>query len=113
MPLTRRGVTAFGLLGIIACARIGSPSGGPEDKVAPQILATRPESTGAYPDWDQDVEFRFDEVVSEGSSASMGLGTGDLEKLVLLSPSRGVPRVRWRRRRWWRCWRVRKLQKYR
>ncbi len=99
MPLTRRGVTAFGLLGIIACARIGSPSGGPEDKVAPQILATRPESTGAYPAWDQDVEFRFDEVVSEGSSASMGLGTGDLEKLILLSPSAGVPVVHWKRDR--------------
>lgn len=99
MPLTRRGVTAFGLLGLIACARIGSPSGGPEDKVAPQILATRPESTGAYPAWDQDVEFTFDEVVSEGSSASMGLGTGDLEKLILLSPSAGVPVVHWKRDR--------------
>ncbi len=99
MPLTRRGVTAFALLGIIACARIGSPSGGPDDKVAPQILSTRPESTGAYPDWHQDVEFTFDEVVSEGSSASMGLGTGDLEKLILLSPSAGVPVVHWKRDR--------------
>ena len=99
MPLTRRGVTAFALLGIIACARIGSPSGGPDDKVAPQILATNPESTGAYPDWDRDVEFKFDEVVSEGSSASMGLGTGDLEKLILLSPSAGVPVVHWKRDR--------------
>ncbi len=62
MPLTRRGVTALALLGIIACARIGSPSGGPDDKVAPQILSTRPESTGAYPAWHQDVEFTFDEV---------------------------------------------------
>ena len=53
-------------------------------------------------DFDGEVEFQFDETVSEGSSPNFGLGTGDLEKLVLLSPVRErteVPRVRWRRSR--------------
>lgn len=87
-------------LGIItACARMGSPPGGPEDKVAPKLLATVPESLGSYPSWDRDVEFQFDEVISEGSSPSQGFGTGDLEKLVLVSPSKGIPIVRWKRNR--------------
>jgi hypothetical protein len=45
------------------------------------------------------VEFVFDEVISEGSTPSQGFGTGDLEKLVLLSPASGVPRVEWKRNR--------------
>jgi hypothetical protein len=46
-----------------------------------------------------DVEFRFDEVVSEGSTANTGTGTGDLEKLIILSPTTRVPDVSWRRSR--------------
>ena len=46
-----------------------------------------------------DVDFVFDEVISEGGSPNQGTGTGDLEKLVILSPTREVPRVRWRRDR--------------
>jgi hypothetical protein len=92
-------VVAIGLGFVIACARIGSPPGGPEDKVAPKLLATVPESTGSYPQWNRDVEFQFDEVISEGSQANMGIGTGDLERLVLVSPSRGVPVVHWKRDR--------------
>jgi hypothetical protein len=78
---------------------MGPPAGGPEDTVPPKLLGTVPESLGVYPGWRQDVEFRFDEVVSEGSTPNQGLGTGDLEKLVLLSPSREVPVVRWKRDR--------------
>ena len=63
------------------------------------MLATVPESVGVYPSWNQDVEFKFDEIVSEGSSPNLGLGTGDLERLVLLSPSREVPRIKWKRDR--------------
>ncbi len=90
---------ALALLAIAACARMGPPSGGPEDKVAPVLLATVPESIGSYPDWDQDVEFLFDEVISEGGSPNFGIGTGDLERLILLSPSQGVPKVAWKRTR--------------
>ena len=51
------------------------------------------------PGFDGDVEFRFDEVISEGGAANLGTGTGDLERLILLSPSTRVPEVRWRRNR--------------
>jgi hypothetical protein len=75
------------------------PPGGPGDKVPPKLLGTVPESLGVYPKWDHDAEFRFDEVVSEGSSPNYGLGTGDLERLILLSPTRDIPVVRWKRDR--------------
>ncbi len=87
------------LLAILACARMGSPPGGPEDKVPPKLLGTVPESLGVYGDWNRDVEFRFDKVISEGSSPNYGLGTGDLEKLFLVSPSNAVPVVHWKRDR--------------
>ena len=90
---------ALSLLALAACARIGSPAGGPEDKVPPVLLSTVPESVGVYPDWRQNAEFRFDEIISEGGSPNQGLGTGDLEKLILLSPTEGIPVVRWKRDR--------------
>jgi hypothetical protein len=78
---------------------MGAPPGGPEDRVPPKLLATVPESVGVYPGWKRDVEFQFDEIVSEGGSPSQGLGTGDLEKLILLSPSSRVPVIHWKRSR--------------
>lgn len=105
------------LLFLLACARMGPPAGGPEDKVPPKLLGTVPESLGVYPGWKHDVEFRFDEVVSEGGSPNQGLGTGDLEKLILLSPTKGIPIIHWKRdrisvrpREGWRPNRVYRLQ---
>ena len=102
MPVTHsaagRSITLAVLL-LSACARMGPPSGGPADKVAPNLIGTVPESTAAYPGWKSDVEFRFDEVVSEGGSPNIGTGTGDLEKLVILSPTQQIPVVRWKRDR--------------
>ncbi|HSB53346.1 MAG TPA: Ig-like domain-containing protein, partial [Gemmatimonadales bacterium] len=95
----RKAAAALALLALIACAKMGAPPGGPPDKVAPKLLATVPESVGVYPGWKRDVEFRFDEIVSEGSSPNQGLGTGDLEKLILLSPSSKVPVIHWHRDR--------------
>ena len=95
----RRWFAGAALLYLLACAKMGAPPGGPEDKVPPKLLATVPESVGVYPGWHQDVEFRFDEIVSEGSSPNQGLGTGDLEKLILLSPSNKVPVIHWKRSR--------------
>src|SRR5204863_9646379 len=46
-----------------------------------------------------EVEFRFDEVVSEGGQPNFGLGTGDLERMMILSPSNAVPAVHWKRNR--------------
>lgn len=87
------------LAGAVACARIEPPPGGPPDAVPPRVLATVPESLAVLPGFDGAVEFRFGEVVSEGSSPNDGLGTGDLERLILLSPDSQVPRVSWRRTR--------------
>ena len=85
------------LLIITACAKLGPPPGGPPDALPPTILGTRPDSLGVYPGFDGNVEFRFSETVSEGSQPNLGYGNGDLERLVLVSPSAEVPRVRWGR----------------
>jgi hypothetical protein len=84
---------------ILACARIEPPPGGPPDAAPPQLVRTTPDSFQSLPDFDDAVEFRFDEVISEGSVPSQGSGTSDLEKLVILSPTREIPQVRWRRNR--------------
>ena len=75
------------------------PPGGPPDQEPPTIVATVPDSVAVLPGFRDEVEFRFNEVVSEGASPNFGLGTGDLEKLVILSPSNAVPEIRWRRDR--------------
>jgi len=98
----RLSVRAF-VLGILAaiaaCARIAPPPGGPPDAVAPNLVATRPESMAVIPDFRGNVEFIFDETVSEGSQPNLGRGSGDLEKMVIISPSTGVPKVGWERSR--------------
>ncbi|HEY8105340.1 MAG TPA: Ig-like domain-containing protein [Gemmatimonadales bacterium] len=84
---------------VIACANIQPPPGGPPDKTPPTLTSTYPDSMTMPSDFRGNVEFRFNEVVSEGSSPSMGLGTGDLEKLIILSPTDKTPDVGWHRRR--------------
>jgi len=86
-------------LASVACARMEPPPGGPPDAEPPQLVATVPDSLAQVPGFRGAVEFRFDEVVSEGSSPSTGTGTGDLEKLIILSPSTRVPDVSWKRSR--------------
>ncbi|HET7024554.1 MAG TPA: Ig-like domain-containing protein [Gemmatimonadales bacterium] len=63
------------------------------------VVATVPESMAVLPDFSGDVDFIFDETVSEGTTPDFGLGTGTLEKLVLLSPTSKQPVVRWHRGR--------------
>lgn len=86
-------------LAAAACANIQPPPGGPPDTAAPELVGTFPESLAVLPGFHGAVEFRFNEVISEGSQPSQGLGTGDLERLVILSPTTRVPEVRWHRRR--------------
>jgi hypothetical protein len=90
---------ALAALAALGCARIEPPPGGPPDAAAPRLIATRPDSFARLPDFKGDVEFRFDEVISEGGTPNQGTGTGDLEKLVILSPTTRVPDVTWRRSR--------------
>ena len=82
-----------------ACARIEPPPGGPPDRAPPRLIATRPDSFARLTAFKGVAEFQFDEVVSEGGSPNRGEGTGGLERLVILSPSKRVPEVRWRRNR--------------
>ncbi len=97
MPLSRLGLVLA--LVLASCARIEPPPGGPPDTAPPRLIGEYPESLASLPGFDGNVEFRFDEVVSEGSTPSTGSGTGDLERLVILSPSNRVPDVSWKRSR--------------
>ncbi|HEX6616393.1 MAG TPA: Ig-like domain-containing protein, partial [Gemmatimonadales bacterium] len=87
------------VLSVLSCARMEPPPGGPPDRAPPLLLGTRPDSMARLPGFNGSVEFRFDEVISEGSSPNQGTGTGDLEKLIILSPSTRVPNVSWHRDR--------------
>jgi hypothetical protein len=69
------------------------PPGGPEDHVAPKLVSVSPD-TNATNVKASSVTFRFDEVVSERPGAA-----SSLDKLVVLSPSDGAARIRWRRSR--------------
>ena len=91
--------SAFAALVALACARIEPPPGGrPTPRPHSSCPRCRTPSRGS-PSFKGDVEFRFDEVVSEGGAPNQGAGTGDLEKLIILSPTDAVPDVRWRRDR--------------
>ena len=95
--------TIFSVLSVLsvlsACAKMEPPPGGPPDLAPPQLVAVRPESLQRMTSFSGNVEFRFDEVISEGGSPNQGAGTGDLEKLIILSPTTRVPEVHWRRTR--------------
>ena len=84
---------------LLACARIEPPPGGPPDREPPRLIAMRPDSFARLTPFKGVAEFQFDEVVSEGGAPNRGEGTGGLERLVILSPSKRVPDVRWRRTR--------------
>jgi len=97
--MIRRHVTiAAQVVAAAACANIQPPPGGPPDTGPPQLVSMAPDSLAVLPAFDGEVEFRFSEVIAEGA-AGQGQGLGDLERLVILSPARGVPEVRWRRNR--------------
>ena len=67
------------------------PPGGPEDHAPPKLLSVTPD-TNSVNQKPSNVTFRFDEVVSERPS-----GAQSLDRAVVVSPSDGAPRVRWRR----------------
>ena len=94
-----RGALALALIGAAACARIEPPPGGPPDTAPPRLESSSPAPMASLPGFDGEAEFRFNEVISEGGTASQGTGMGDLERLVVLSPTTRVPEVRWRRNR--------------
>ncbi len=104
-PRTERTILArrFGLtVGLVAvaaalgCANIEPPPGGPPDQSPPFLVRTVPESLGVFPEFNGRVEFEFNEVVAEGQSPNLGLGSGTLERLIVLSPTDRVPKISWR-----------------
>lgn len=86
-------------LAVAACAKVEPPPGGPPDTTPPQLVGVFPDSVVSLPGFHGEVEFRFDEVVSEGSMAGNSGGTGDLQRLIILSPSTRAPKVDWKRSR--------------
>ncbi len=86
----------LGVAALTGCARMAPPPGGPIESTPPRLLGSR-DSVATIPGFDGWVEFRFDEVISEGGSPNYGYGNGDLERLIILSPDTLVPTVRWGR----------------
>lgn len=84
-------VTAVIALG---CASASQPPGAPERHTPPQILTISPES-GETNVKVREVEFKFDEVVSDRPSG----GATELDQLFLISPREGSPDVGWHRNR--------------
>ena len=81
------------LFALVACAQQGFPPGGPPDKIPPKLLKTDPD-TNERNVTKKDVDFQYDEVLSERPS-----GASSLDGLVLISPRDGAPRVGWHRSR--------------
>ena len=92
-------IVALTLATGLACASIAPPPGGPTDRLPPRLVAVVPDTMAVLADFDDEVEFQFDEVVAEGGTPNFGLGTGDLERLIILSPDSQVPSVSWKRSR--------------
>jgi len=81
------------LAGLAACASAGPPPGGPEDHDPPQIVSTTPDS-GQVNVRVKEVQFQFDEVVSDRP-----VGAAGLDRMFLVSPRNGDPRISWHRSR--------------
>lgn len=82
---------AAAIVFMAGCASPGMPPGGPEDHAPPKLISVSPD-TNSTNQKQSSVTFRFDEVVSERPS-----GAQSLDRMIIVSPSDGAPRVRWRR----------------
>ena len=70
-----------------ACARQGVPTGGPEDRRPPVVVATFPAPFDTLEDLDVSIRFEFDERISERTNS------GTLEDAVTISPRGGELRI--------------------
>lgn len=71
------------LLAGAACAHVEAPPGGPEDRLAPLVIAQRPDSFSVVPGFDAPVLFEFSERISEQG----------VEEAVMVSPRTSAVRV--------------------
>ncbi|MFQ5537057.1 MAG: Ig-like domain-containing protein [Gemmatimonadota bacterium] len=81
-------MAALGVALAGACARVGAPPGGPEDRRPPVVVATDPEPYSVVEEFGGPVRFIFDERISERTAG------GSLDDAVLVSPRTGKPRVK-------------------
>lgn len=78
------------VLAVTSCARMAVPPGGPEDKIAPEIVSTIPEQNSVMVPLDADVTLEFSEPVNRAA----------VEASLYLSPEPGRRlRYRWSGRR--------------
>jgi len=80
------------LLIAAACATVQQPPGGPPDFEPPALIGTVPDSGAILPAFDDEVDFRFNEVITEGSQDA-------LQRLIQVSPRHEEIDVSWRRSR--------------
>lgn len=93
LRLSTRSLLAPVALGLVACAHVEPPPGGPPDAEPPFIVSVTPDSGAVVPGFDGDALIRFNEVIEEG-----GVGGRDgLAGAVLLSPVAGEVKVSWKR----------------
>lgn len=81
-------VLAAGMVATGACARMGRPPGGPEDRIPPQVVATTPDTFAVLEGpYREAVVFRFNERISERPAQ------GELSDAVVVSPRTGQVEV--------------------
>jgi len=71
-----------------ACARMGSPRGGPEDRIPPMVVSTEPDTFAVIEPTQDPVRIRFSERISERAV------TGFLDDAVQVSPTTSDVRVK-------------------
>ncbi|MGW8267765.1 MAG: Ig-like domain-containing protein [Longimicrobiales bacterium] len=80
-----------GVLHTSGCARPGRPSGGPEDRIPPMVIDTRPDTFRTIDPTRDPVVFTFSERISERPTQ------GRMSEAVLVSPETGVYEVKHKR----------------
>lgn len=65
MNVVIRSMAAGLVVGLVACAHVEAPPGGPEDREPPGLLTTRPDFEAVVSRYDGPVVFVFDERISE------------------------------------------------
>ena len=77
---------------VVGCAQQGAPTGGPDDRRPPVVVATTPDTFAVVPDFSGPIRFEFDERISERVDG------GTLDDAVVVSPRPAGLRVRHERR---------------
>ena len=94
-----RSFAALTMTGLIACASVARPPGGPVDVDPPEVVSASID-TNATGVKAGKLEIRFNEVIAERPAVSGGVGGPGpvtLEAIVLVSPRTGTPKVDWDR----------------